>query len=301
MSTPLNSPDDGNPPSTESTASAGFSNDNQLRRDTTSRIETGSDAGRPDYGHLDTSRIEADRLGADRVDDSAWADRGESVPTTVVRETTTTPVVTPPPVINTPTLDKGAILERQRERFGGMKAGSAFFGWLTATGLAVILLALLAAAGVGFGYANTQAVDQAVQEAQGATDTAKTVGLVGGIVLLVILFVAYYAGGYVAGRMARFNGLRQGLAVWLWGIVMVLVVAALAAIAGSAYNIFATLNLPRLPVSEGSVTTAAVIAIAAALLAALAGALLGGLAGMRFHRKVDNMIDDEVDAQRIRS
>src|SRR5690349_16309991 len=34
----------------------------------------------------------------------------------------------------------------QAERFGGMKAGSAFFGWLSAMGMAVILTAILAAA-----------------------------------------------------------------------------------------------------------------------------------------------------------
>lgn len=178
----------------------------------------------------------------------------------------------------------------QQERFGGIKVGSAFFGWLTATGMAVILLALLAAAGVAFGIADdaTAALDSAGQP----TGQAQTVGLAGGIALLVVLLLAYYCGGYVAGRMARFNGLRQGLAVWIWGVVIVLVVAAVAAIAGSQYDVLAQLNLPRLPVNEGQVTTVGAIVIGAALLAALVGALLGGLAGMRFHRKVDRAIDD---------
>ena len=52
-----------------------------------------------------------------------------------------------------------------------------------------------------------------------------TVTLAGGIALLVVLFVAYYCGGYVAGRMARFNGARQGLAVWVWALVIAAVVA----------------------------------------------------------------------------
>ena len=64
-------------------------------------------------------------------------------------------------------------------------------------------------------------------EAENATGTAQTVGLVGAILLLVVLFVAYCRGGYVAGRMARFDGRKQGLAVWLWGVVMALVIAAL--------------------------------------------------------------------------
>ena len=36
----------------------------------------------------------------------------------------------------------------QHERFGGINWGAAFFGWLSANGLAVILLAVVSAAGV---------------------------------------------------------------------------------------------------------------------------------------------------------
>lgn len=191
------------------------------------------------------------------------------------------------PQITSVAPDRASIVARQRERFGGIKVGSAFFGWLTATGMAVLLIALLAAAGVAFGVATSTSVDRAVQESQNTTGTAQTVGLVGAITLLLVLLVAYYCGGYVAGRMARFNGIRQGLAVWLWGVLMALVIAAIAAIAGSQYDVFAQLNLPRLPVNEGQVTAVGAIAIGAAILAALIGALIGGLAGMRFHRNVD--------------
>ena len=183
--------------------------------------------------------------------------------------------------------DRATIVARQRERFGGIKVGSAFFGWLTATGMAVLLIALLAAAGVAFGVATDTSLDEAAQQSQDNTGAAQTVGLVGAITLLIVLLLAYYCGGYVAGRMARFNGARQGLAVWLWGAVMALVIAAIAAIAGTQYDVFAQLNLPRLPINEGQVTAVGAIAIGAAILAALIGAVLGGLAGMRFHRKVD--------------
>jgi len=195
------------------------------------------------------------------------------------------PLRAEPRVIPAP--DRATVVARQQERFGGIKAGSAFFGWLTATGMAVILLALLTAAGFVFGVATDTSVDQALQESQDGTGAAQTVGLVGAIALLVVLLLAYYCGGYVAGRMARFNGLKQGLAVWLWGLLITLLIAAVAAVAGSQYDVFAQFNLPRLPVNEGEVTTVGAIAIGAAVLASLVGALLGGLAGMRFHRKVD--------------
>jgi hypothetical protein len=48
---------------------------------------------------------------------------------------------------------------------------------------------------------------------------AETIGTAGGIGLLVILALAYFCGGYVAGRMARFDGARQGIGVWLWGLI----------------------------------------------------------------------------------
>jgi hypothetical protein len=181
--------------------------------------------------------------------------------------------------------DRQSVVAREKEQYGGVKVGSAFFGWLTATGTAVLLTALAAAAGTAVGVAsNTDAAEAAEQ----ATSDPGTVGLVSGIVLLVILFVAYYCGGYVAGRMARFNGAKQGIAVWLWAVVIAIAVAVLAAVAGDQFNVLGQLNsFPRIPISEGDVTTGGIIALLVIAAASLAGAVLGGLAGMRFHRKVD--------------
>jgi hypothetical protein len=167
-----------------------------------------------------------------------------------------------------------------------MKFGACFFGWLTATGTAVILTALLTAVGAGVGLANDLNPDQALA-------TAQTVGLVGGIILLAIIFIAYLAGGYVAGRMARFNGVKQGVGVWLWAIIMAVVIAVLSAIAGSQFNILGSLNgFPRVPVNEGQLTTAGIIVAVLVVVVALVGAILGGLAGMRFHRRVDSATHD---------
>src|SRR5215218_2401026 len=88
----------------------------------------------------------------------------------------------------------------QHDRFGGIKWGAAFFGWLSANGLAVILVALLSAGGVAIG------LTQGLGSADEALDEAATIGLAGGIALVVVLFLAYLAGGYVAGRMSRFDG-----------------------------------------------------------------------------------------------
>ena len=184
-------------------------------------------------------------------------------------------------------VDRESVTAREQERYGGVKIGSAFFGFMTAIGLAALMTALLAGAGVAVGLANHTSAADINNQAASATGTAKTVGLVGGILLLVVLAVAYYCGGYVAGRMARFQGFRQGLAVWLWGIVFAAAIAVLVLIFGSKVNVLSQLNLPRIPIDEGSLTAASWIALAAVVLVSLAAAMVGGKAGMVFHRKVD--------------
>ena len=181
--------------------------------------------------------------------------------------------------------DRRDVVAREEAEYGGVKWGSAFFGWLTATGTAVLLVALLSAAGAAVGLGTLSGAQ--VAEAQAGED-AETIGLVGGIALLVVLFVAYYCGGYVAGRMARFNGARQGLAVWLWALLVAILVALLAILAGAEFNLLSEVNgFPRVPIEEGDLAAGGVVAATAALVASLAGAVVGGLAGMRFHRKVD--------------
>ena len=176
----------------------------------------------------------------------------------------------------------------QHARFGGMKWGAAFFGWLSANGLAVILIALLSAAGLALGLA------QGVDTASEAVDQANEIGIGGGIAILVALFLAYLAGGYVAGRMARFDGARQGVGVWLVGLIVVVVLAAAGALLGAQYNVLQSLNLPRSPVDEGTATTAGIITLVAILLVTFLGAVLGGKLGERYHRRVDRAGFDAV-------
>ena len=179
------------------------------------------------------------------------------------------------------------VVEREKERFGGMRFWSAFFGWLAATGTAVILTALVAAAGAAVGVAANGSPSKAA-DAAGAD--ANTVGVVGIIALVVVLFVSYFCGGYVAGRMARFDGLKQGFAVWLWAVIVAVIVAIVTAIAGAQYNILGNLNsFPRIPLDEGNLTVAGIVTVIAVAVVSLIGALLGGLAGMRYHRKVDRV------------
>jgi len=171
---------------------------------------------------------------------------------------------------------------RQREEYGGVNWGAAFFGWLVAVGLGSLLVAILAAAGAAVG------LTQNVTETD-ATTNAETIGLGGAIALLVVLMIAYYCGGYVAGRMSRFDGARQGLGAWILGVAVTILLALAAVILGSEYNVLSQLNLPSLPVGESTMTTGGAIALAAVVLGTLLAAIVGGKAGERYHRKVDRV------------
>ena len=170
-------------------------------------------------------------------------------------------------------------VERQHDEHGGLNWGAAFFGWLVAVGMAVLLTALLSAAGAAVAISELETTGQAI-------NNADTIGLASGIALLVIALVAYFAGGYVAGRMSRFDGARQGLGVWLWAIIVTIVLALIGLIAGEEWNVFAGLDLPRVPIDEDA-TTGGILLLVAVLLGTLLAAIAGGKAGEQYHRRVD--------------
>ena len=180
--------------------------------------------------------------------------------------------------------NREALLAREKERFGGMKFGSAFFGWLTATGMVVLLSALAAAIGAAVGLSAETDLGAALESAA----ANQSAGIIGAVIMLAVLLLSYYAGGYVAGRMARFNGLKQGLAVWLWALIAAAVVVVLGLIYGSDIRSISQLNsVAPLPEDLEGVSAGTWIAVAASLVVTLIGAVLGGLAGMRFHRRID--------------
>ena len=172
-------------------------------------------------------------------------------------------------------LDREARL-RQRDEFGGFNLGAAFFGWLVAVGMGVILTALVAAAGAAIGLTN--GADKG---------DAGTIGIVGGALLIAIAVISYYCGGYVAGRMSRFDGGRQGVGTWVVGLIVTLALAAAAVILGDQYNVLERLNLPSLPVGDQTLATGGIIALAAIVVGSLLAAMLGGKVGERYHKRVD--------------
>ena len=181
----------------------------------------------------------------------------------------------------TATLDREhmhAVRARQREEFGGINWGAAFFGWLVAVGLGALLVGLLAAAGATVGL--TALEPDTVGE-------ATEIGLGGAIALLVALAIAYFAGGYVAGRMSRFDGARQGFGTWLLALVVTIVLAVVGAVLGSEYNVLERLELPAVPVGDTELATGGALALFIVVVGTLIASVAGGKAGERYHRKVD--------------
>jgi hypothetical protein len=165
--------------------------------------------------------------------------------------------------------------------YRGFKSGAAFFGWLVAIGLTALLTGVISAIAAAVDYAVV--IDQNTLEQE-----AGTIGVVSGVIAVVMMAVAYYAGGYVAGRLARFDGARQGLGVWVIGLVVTLVVAGIGALAGSQYDVLDRLDVPAVPVSEETLTTGGIIAGAAVIVVTLVAAVIGGKAGQRYHRRIDD-------------
>ena len=230
----------------------------------------------PDTRGLDRERaVETDRTADSdrftRTEQAPMVDREPVAERDVDDEPRTIPAVVAEDTVV-------AMRARQRDRFGGIRWGSAFFGLLSAIGLAAILLGIAAAAGVALGLSEINDVRKG---------TADTIGLGGAILLLAILALSWYCGGYVAGRMARFDGPRQGIGVWVWTLLIAGALAIAAVIGGSEYNVLQQLNLPNVAVGDQSLTTGGWLTLAAAVVVTLVFAVLGGKAGDLFHRRVD--------------
>ncbi len=166
-----------------------------------------------------------------------------------------------------------------RDRFGGTNLGAAFFGWLVAVGMTVLLTALAAVVATAVGY--SEEITQTEAER-----SAGTITLVTAAVLLAVLLVAYYCGGYVAGRMSRFDGGRQGAMVWLIGLLASVVAGALGWIAGDQYNLLDRGAVQRIPFPTDELTVAGVVTAIVVLLGTLLLAVVGGIVGRRYHDRV---------------
>jgi MFS family permease len=165
------------------------------------------------------------------------------------------------------------------QRFGGTNWGAAFFGWLVAMAMTVLLAGIVSAVAAAIGE------DLNLTQADVEQDTASA-GLAAAIVLIVIFAIAYYAGGYVAGRMSRFDGGRQGLGVWIVGLLITILAVVLGLVFGEQYNVLDRVNPPDINAPDDAGIGAIVAGVVLLVVTALA-AMGGGKAGRHYHAKVD--------------
>jgi hypothetical protein len=177
--------------------------------------------------------------------------------------------------------------EVAHRRFGGANPGAVFFGWLVAAGVAILLAGILA--GIAAAVGETADLTNGDLEGQ-----AGDLGIGAVVLLMVVLLVAYWCGGYVAGRMSRFDGARQGLAVWLLGLLVTTLAVGLGALFEWQYDASDRIDLPSIPFSDGELTVGGLVAGVAVLVVTLIGALLGGAVGHRYHDRVDRVAGHSV-------
>jgi hypothetical protein len=165
--------------------------------------------------------------------------------------------------------------------YRGFKFGAAFFGWLVAISMTVLLAGVVGAIAIG--------VESVVNYTRAeAEQRAGTLGIAAAVILVLTLSLAFYTGGYVAGRLARFDGVRQGFGVWVFALFITAVAAGVVALANTRDNVVSRINLPNVPLSHSTLTTGAISTAVALVLLTLLAALLGGMTGRRYHDKIDN-------------
>jgi hypothetical protein len=88
--------------------------------------------------------------------------------------------------------------------------------------------------------------------------------------------------------MSRFNGGKQGLAVWVIGLVVTILAVVLGVLFGAQYNILNRVSLPTMPIPTDTLSIAGIITALVVLVGTLLAAMAGGKVGRRYHRKVDH-------------
>ncbi|TCC42785.1 hypothetical protein E0H75_37870 [Kribbella capetownensis] len=168
--------------------------------------------------------------------------------------------------------------------YRGFKFGAAFFGWLISIAMSVLLLAAAAAAALG----TAEVLDYSRADAEAQPGAA---GITAASVVVLMVTLAFFTGGYVAGRLARFDGGRQGFGVWMLALLFSVLAAGAGAFGNSRYDWLDDLNRPDVALSNDTLAMGGIVAAATLVVLALLFAILGGKAGRRYHDKIDTLLD----------
>ncbi|WP_433160590.1 hypothetical protein [Kribbella sp. CA-247076] len=168
--------------------------------------------------------------------------------------------------------------------YRGFKFGAAFFGWLIAMAMTVVLSLAVAAAALG----TAEILDYSRADAEAQPGAA---GITAATIAVLTLTLAFYSGGYVAGRLARFDGGRNGFGVWMFAFLFSVLAAGVGALLNNQYDLTDEVSRPDVALSTDTVTTGGIVATAALLVLTLLFSIVGGKAGRRYHDKIDRLLD----------
>jgi hypothetical protein len=164
-----------------------------------------------------------------------------------------------------------------RGRFGGLDLPATLVGMLAALAFLVLFGGIVGAAIGAIGY-------QA--GLSGNEEELSVGGLIGGLAALAL---AYLLGGWTAGRIARYDGPRNGLMTGVWTILLAAVLSGLGAWLGDEYDVLSRVDLPQW-FSDDALTLGAIITGVIAVATMLVAGALGGAWGERYHRRADAAI-----------
>ena len=190
-----------------------------------------------------------------------------------------------------PVLTAATALQMQKERYSRMHVLPGLLGWLVA-------ITLMDGGRWGIGaWITSTGQEQSLEyhAVIGRLLSGESSVIPVAVALSVLVFGAYLVGGYAAGRMARFAGSKQGIAVWLWHL-MGLIVASLATyLAPQVFpNGTAAFSMQRLMNGD---TSNGLLAIMLILALSFLGALIGGACGQIYHRRVNKYPSTRVERE----
>ena len=223
------------------------------------------------------NRTTDDRTVDDRVETRAEAAEAEAREADRVEARER---VAAPPRRDVVVEDRPHPIAATRAAFGGIDIPASLVGMLTALAMLVLLAGLAGAAVGAVGYQTGLSGDEA--------EDIGIASLVGGI---VVLFLSYLVGGWAAGRIARYDGARNGMMTAVWTILLAAALSALAYFLGNEYDVFANVDLPQY-FDRDALTVAAIVSGVVTIATMLIGGLLGGLWGTRYHRLADETLLD---------
>ncbi|MEJ7704360.1 MAG: hypothetical protein WKF47_12105 [Geodermatophilaceae bacterium] len=140
--------------------------------------------------------------------------------------------------------DRDSVRAREKEAFGGIKVGSAFFGWLTTIGATILLVAIVSAIAAGDRHRH-----QCLQPGPARRRDRGRHRAAGDPVSSPTSSAGTSPAGWPGSTVPR-----QGLAVWLWAVLIAIILTVIGVIAGQQTDITSQLNLPAIPVSSSDLT-----------------------------------------------